>query len=63
MELNWQTLQTCLRSKYSVKGTGEKADWADERYSPNEGNPVQMKRSLHLQALGTAGIIIPRFKR
>lgn len=63
MELNWETPQNYLRSKYLVKGTGEKAGWADERYSPNEGNPVQMKRSPHLQALGTAGIIIPRFKR
>lgn len=60
---DWQTLQNYSKSKYLVKGTGEKAEWADERYSPNEGNPVQMKRSLHLQALGTAGIIIPRFKR
>ena len=53
----------CWKTKYVVKGIGKKADRADERYPPNEENPVQMKRSLCLQALGIAGIIIPRFKR
>lgn len=54
---------SCLKMNYAVKGIGEKAEWADERYPPNDGNPVQMKRSLHLQALGISGIIISRFKR
>lgn len=53
---------SCLKSKYVVKGVGKKAECTDERYPPNEGKPVQVKRSLHLQALGIAGKIIPRFK-
>lgn len=56
-------LNNCLKTIYVVKVIGKKAEWADEGYPPNEGDRVQMKRSLHLQALGIAWIIIPRFKR